>query len=140
MRKTLSIVLGLIIVGTIAFLIYVITVPESRDAFTEFYILGPGGVAAGYPAQMEAGVEEELVVGIINHERKVASYRVEIRAEGVNIGGFGPLSLEPRKKFEQIVNFVLEKPGEMQKVDIILYREGQVEPYESLHLLVDVEK
>lgn len=140
MSKTLSIVLGLIIVGMIAVFIYMITVPESEDTFTEFYILGPGGVAAGYPTQMEVGVEEELIVGIVNNEQKAVSYQVVIRTGGVDIGGFGPLSLEPRKKLEQIVNFALDKPGEMQEVRILLYKEGQVEAYGSLHLLVDVRE
>lgn len=138
MRKTLSIVLGVIILGAIAAFIYVISTPAPDDNFTEFYVLGPGGGAADYPAELEAGEKAELVLGIISHERKAMSYRVGIEADGVEIGGLGPVSLEPGEKFERMVNFALDMPGKMQKVDFLLYREGQTEVAESLHLWLDI--
>lgn len=138
MRKTLSIVLGVIILGVIAAFIYVVSVPAPEDVFTEFYILGPGGGATNYPTELEAGEKAELILGIISHEPKAMSYRVEIEADGVEIGGVGPVSLEPGEKFEQVVNFTLDRPGEMHKVAFLLYKEGQTEASESLHLWLDV--
>lgn len=140
LSKTLSIVLGLILIGSIAGIVYMITVPESEDAFTEFYILGPGGAAADYHTQIKVGEEAEIILGIINNERKAMSYSVAIRADGVDIGGLEPILLEPLEKLERIVFFTMNKPGERQKVDFLLYKEGQIEAYESLHLWVDVRE
>jgi len=138
LSKTLSIVLGLIILGAIAALIYTIAVPVPEDSFTEFYILGPGGEAADYPAQLKAGEEGSVILVIVNRERETASYRVEIRVDGVNRGELGPIMLKHGGRFERVASFTPEKPGGGQKVEFLLYKQGQSGIYESLHLLVDV--
>jgi len=138
LSKTLSIVLGLIILGAIAALIYVVAVPAPEDSFTEFYILGPGGEAADYPAQLKAGEEGAVIMVIVNREHEMASYRVETRIGGVTRGELGPIMLEHGGRFERFVSFTLEKPGTEQKVEFLLYKQGQSGIYESLHLLVDV--
>jgi len=138
LSKTLSIVLGLIILGAIAALIYVIAVPAPEDSFTAFYILGPGGEAADYPAQLKAGEEGSVILVIVNRERETASYRVEIRVDGVTEGELGPIMLEHGGRFERVASFTPEKPGGGQKVEFLLYKQGQSGIYESLHLLVDV--
>lgn len=140
LSKTLSVVLGLTIMGAVVALIYVITVPVPGDVFTEFYILGPGGKAADYPARLRVGEEGEVTLGIVNQERETTYYRVEVRIEGVTNSELGPIVLKHGEKFERITTFTPNKPGFRQKVEFLLYKQGQSDIYDSLHLLVNVEE
>ena len=139
LSKTLTIVIGIIILGAIAALIYVITVPAPEDAFTEFYILGPGGKATDYPTQLKVGEEGALILVIVNREHETMSYRVEIGIDGVTKSELGPIVLEHGGRFERVVSFTPEKPGGKQKVEFLLYNQRQSGIHDSLHLLVDVE-
>ena len=138
LSKMLSIVLGIIVLGAIAALFYVMIVPAPEASFTEFYILDPGGETADYPVQLKAGEEGSVILVIVNRERETASYRVETRIDGVTRGELGPIVLEHGRRFERVAGFIPEKPGEGQKVEFLLYKQGQSGIYESLHLLVDV--
>ena len=111
LSKILSIVLGLIILGAIAALIYVIAVPAPEDSFTEFYILGPGGEAAGYPVQLKAGEEGSVILVIVNREYEPMSYRVEIKMDGVTTDILEPIALEHGGRYEQSVTFTPNEPG-----------------------------
>ena len=57
LNKMLTLVLTLIILGTIGYFSYVITVPQGQEPFTEFYILGTEGKAHSYPKQLKVGEE-----------------------------------------------------------------------------------
>jgi uncharacterized membrane protein len=138
LSKTLSIVLGLAILGAVAAIIYVVTVAVPGDAFTEFYILGPGKKAADYPTQLKVGEEARLIIGISNQERQTVSYQVEIQIGGVASDELGPISLNPGEKFEQPVTFTPDTPGERQKVEFLLYKQGEIEVYKTLYLWIDV--
>ena len=138
LSRALTIVLGIIILGAIAALIYVVMVPAPEDAFTEFYLLGPGDKAADYPLRLKAGEEGKVSLVIINRENETASYRAEIKTGGVTTGVLEPIVLEHGEKFEQSVTFTLKNPGDEQRVEFLLYKEGQSGIYDSLHLLVDV--
>ena len=136
--KSLSIVLALIVLGAIVALIYTMAVPAPGEAFTEFYILDTGGKATDYSAQLKLGEEAGLILGIINQEQIAVSYRVEVKIDGVTNGGLGPIALSHNEKFEQLVTFTPDKAGEKQKVEFLLYKQGETGVYQSLHLWVDV--
>src|SRR5712692_9394248 len=38
------------------------------EPFTEFYVLGPGGKAEGYPRRLLVGEPGRVILGVINHE------------------------------------------------------------------------
>jgi uncharacterized membrane protein len=76
--RLLSIALACAIFLAVAATIYVIVVPKEGEHFTEFYILGPGGKAADYPSQFRTGEEQEVLVGIGNHEYRAIPYAVEV--------------------------------------------------------------
>jgi len=111
---------------------YVIANPGSTEKFTEFYILGPG------PKQLVAGQEYSVAVGIVNREQETVSYVVEVTIDGVKNNEVGPITLEYGEKWERIVNFTPNRVGNNQKVEFLLYRQGQNEVYQTLHLWVDV--
>ena len=136
--KTLSVVLVISILAAITVLGYIIATPKVGEKFTEFYVLGPGGEAADYPTEISTGEEASVILGIINHEQEKTSYLVEIIIDGISYSEKGPLNLENDEKWESKVSFQSDKPGNDQKVEFLLYRDGQSEVYRTLHLWIDV--
>ena len=132
------VVLVVAILGALGTLGYVIAAPKVGERFTEFYILGMGGKAADYPRELAVGEEAEVVVGIVNHEYEPVSYRVEVRIGGVGSDEVGPVVLEHEQKWEGTVSFTPDKAGDNQKVEFVLYKGEEVEPYLMLHLWIDV--
>ena len=145
--KVLSVVLAVVIAGAIGTLGYVVATPKVGEKFTEFYILGPEGKAENYPEELTVGEEGRVILGIVNHEQKGASYKVEVwidgekaklRIEGEDMDEI-KVELENEEEWREEVGIVPQKAGEKQKVEFVLYKEG--EPYfeEPLHLWIDVE-
>ncbi|MGC9308291.1 MAG: DUF1616 domain-containing protein [Thermoplasmatota archaeon] len=71
---------GLIIsiIVAMCLLVYLVMTPQTGERFTEFYLLGPDGVAADYPTNLDAGEQGEVIMGIANHEGKTVNYTVEV--------------------------------------------------------------
>ncbi|WP_297437268.1 DUF1616 domain-containing protein [Thermococcus sp.] len=76
--KALTVILIIAIITSIGTLAYVITHPKPGEAFTEFYILGPGGKAAGYPTSLTVGENGTVIIGIVNHEHHNVTYQVQV--------------------------------------------------------------
>jgi len=136
--KALSIILVIVILGALGMLGYVIASPKVGERFTEFYIEGLEGKAADYPKELALGEEGKVIVGIINREHETATYRVEVMIDGVKNNEVGPVALDHDEKWEEIVGFTPNKAGDNQKVEFLLYKQGQNEVYQRLHLWVDV--
>jgi len=137
--KVLSIILVIAILGALSTLGYIIAKPRVGEKFTEFYILGIGGKATDYPKEIRVGQEGKIIVGIINHEHKVVSYRVEVKIDGVKKNEVGAIVLAHEEKWEEMVSFTQDKAGDNQEVEFLLYKNGEVEPSLSpLHLRIDV--
>lgn len=99
--------------------------------------MAPEVRAKEYPSQLSVGEETSLILGIINREQASFSYRVEIRIDGVIADTVGLISPEANEKREQEITFAPDKPGDKQKVEFLLYKQGQTEAIESLYLLVN---
>ena len=139
--KVLTIALVIVILGALVALGYVITTPKVKEAFTEFYILGQEGKAADYPTELKVGEEGKVTVGIINHEKTEVSYRVEVVVSGKKSTEVGPVVLADEQKWESKVSFVPEVAGSNQKIEFLLYKNGEVKPFlEPLRLWVNVKE
>ena len=136
--KTLSIFLLIAILGAFGTVGYIIAVPKVGERFSEFYILGLEGKAVDYPTELRVGEEARVIVGIINNERKVVSYRVEVKVDDEKKNEVGPVVLEYDEQWEGEVGFVLEKVKDNQRVEFLLYKNDGSEAYLTLHLWVDV--
>ncbi len=136
--RVLSGILALAILGSLGMLGYSIASPF-KEPFTEFYLLGLSGEAKDYPSLQSAGEEGKVVVGIVNREYETVSYRLEVRIEGIISNEIGQVTLEHEEKWEEIVSFTPERIGNEQRVEFLLYRQGQNEVYRSLHIWVDVQ-
>lgn len=137
--KALSAILVLTILGTLGTLGYVIANPKVGERFTEFYILGLSGNATDYPEELVVGEEGKVILGIINREHEAATYWVEVVIDGVKNNEVGPVELEHDGKWEGEIGFTPQKAGEGQKAEFVLYKQGEDEPYSSLHLWLDVK-
>lgn len=139
--KVLSIILVLAILGALGMMGYLIATPKVGQKFTEFYILGQENKAASYPRQLVVGQEGKVIVGIANSEHEAMSYRVVTTLNGIRNSEIGPIVLEHNEKWEGKVSFVPQITGKKQKVEILLYKNAQVEPYlDPLHLWIDVRE
>lgn len=139
LNRVLSIILGVLLIGAVGGLIYISVSPGAGERFTEFYVLESEGEAAGYPEEVVLNEEAKVTVGIVNQEYREVSYRIEITIGGEKNGEIGPVVLNHEQKWQQEVSFRPSKVGEKQKVEFLLYKNGQVTPSaERLHLWVDV--
>jgi len=131
--KALTIVLALSLLAAIGALGYVVAAPKVGEHFTEFYVLD-------YPMELSLGEEATVTLGITNHEGREITYYIEVMIDGVKNGEVGPLILADEEKWEQEVSFAPQLPGDDQKVEFLLYKDGETEPHETLHIFVDVEE
>ena len=137
--KTLYSILALVVLAAIGITGYALAVPRVGERYTEFYILGSEGKVGGYPGELVLGKEATVVVGIVNHEREEVSYRVAVTVDGTRNNEVGPVVLIPGGKWEGEVGFTPSRPGDSQKVEFILYKNGQDEPcLKPLFLWVNV--
>jgi uncharacterized membrane protein len=130
----LGVALLLFAVGAVA----IILSPKPGERLTEFYILGPEGLAENYPRQAVAGQALTVTMGIANHEGVGAEYSVEVSNGGQRIGQAGPVRLEPDESDERPIAFEPVEVGEDVKIEFFLYRDGGAEPYRSLWLWLEV--
>lgn len=136
--KALTVLLLITIIVSIAALIYVIVTPKQGEKFTEFYILGPGGKAYDYPTQVMAGNRSTVITGVVNHEYKLVNYTMLLRLDNSTIMS-RDLTLEHNQTWEQPIAYVINKTGDEQKLEFLLYREGNfTAPYRDLHLWINV--
>ncbi len=137
--RVLSIALIAAILFAIGSIFYVVSMPKVGEQFTEFYILGMNGKAEGYPRELAVGEEGEVIVGVVNHEYKQEKYYVEIKMDDLVLPKEGPIVLEHEEKWEKPLSFSYPEEYENLKVEFLLYREGDDQPYRSLHLWVIVK-
>ena len=136
--RILSVILVIAIVLSISMVVYVIVTPKEGEKFTEFYILGLEGKAENYPTNLSVGEEEEVIIGVVNHEYAQVTYQLGVRLDGAVIGE-EYIALEHNEMWEYPFTFKAERTGENQKLEFLLFKEGIEEVYRSLHLWVDVE-
>ncbi len=139
--KTLSITLVVVILGALTIMSYVIATPKTGQKFTEFYFLGQEGREGSYPGELTVGEEGRVVVGIANNEYKIMNYWVEIRINGVKNNEVEGISLKQGERWENEVSFTPTVAGVKQKIEFLLYEEGETTPlFEPLRLWLDVRE
>lgn len=136
--KTLSVVLALAIVAVISAIIYMAVNPNIGEGFTEFYILNIEGNAEGYPEELSVGEEGSVLIGIVNREAETTEYRVDITINDELERLIDGITLESEEAWEEIVSFTLDIVGEDEKIEFLLYKGTESEPYIVLRLYVDV--
>jgi uncharacterized membrane protein len=135
--KVLSIVLIASIIGSSATLVYVAVTPKTGERFTEFYILGPSGMASDYPTNLTIGEKGEVIIGIVNHEYDNTTYHLVITFNGTLIHE-EQVSLIENETWERTFTFNTSEKGENLKLEFLLYKDRETEAYRTLHLWVNI--
>jgi uncharacterized membrane protein len=136
--RALTVVLILAVIGSAVTVAYVVAKPKTNDRFTEFYILGPEGKAQDYPQKLVLGQKGNVIWGIANHEGKTMVYRAEITIDGETVSTIDSITLQSKKKWEQLIDLTPTKVGDKQEVEFLLYIQTSAEPYRTSHLWIDV--
>jgi uncharacterized membrane protein len=103
---------------------------------TEFFLLGPDGLAGDYPRVARSGEPITILVGISNHERVPERYTVRVEVLGQPLALAGPLQVAPDETMEQPLTFALPGVRGESEVQVFLLRDGASEPYRQLRLWV----
>jgi len=154
--KGLTVALAASVVVASGTLAYVVLTPRPRETFTEFYLLGPGGNASGYPTNLTLNEKGTVTIGVVNQESATVNYTIRVDLVGVRIvynatAGFNetleanrttwssfPVILVDGYKWTQSYTFRINETG-LWKVQFLLFKDTDLSnAYRQLHLYVSV--
>ena len=149
-RRVYILVTGVLFLALFA-AAWVFLVPSPDEFMTEFYMLGPEGLAENFPRQAAPGEPLTVTLGITNRERDEHTYRVEVWAvdpfneEGRKlVTETPPLTLPPDETLEWPLTWHMPEvyprsaaTGD-QQVKFLLFIDGQTDPYRRLLLWLNV--
>ncbi len=135
--KILTMILLGAIIGSFATLTYVVRNPRVGERFTEFYILGPNGMASDYPTELNVGEEGKVIIVIVNHEYENVNYRLEFNFNGALVHE-EQIFLIDKETWENPFTFQSTEKGENQKLEFLIYKDQQIEAYRTIYLLINV--
>lgn len=165
--RVLSLLLVILILGSMGLLGYVVANPQVEEPFTEFFVLGLDGSADYYPSEFiivgdsitrvsyghgddTKEVDEQygrVTLVIINNEGAETNYTIRLKidgepayfiVEGDVLSEIGPLSLGDGQEWQQEVGFAPVETGQSQKVEFILYKDSQPYFENPLYIWIDV--
>ena len=143
-EKSLRIILALfflILIGTGA---YVVLVPQEKNPYTEFYILGTNGMANNYTTQYIQGESGNYTIGIANHEYKTMNYTMEARLENKSLPlpeNLQHIKLDHNTTLEEPLKITPPFEGNNMKLEFLLFNETEKNvPYKDLRLWINVKK
>lgn len=135
--RILSIVLVISMIFAVAATAYVIVVPKG-EKFTEFYILGPNGMASDYPTNLTAGEIGNVTVGIENHEYSTVNYEMVIKLNNQTINDTN-ITLSNNQTYLEPFTFTPYSYGQNQGLEFLLYKLPDNNTiYRSLHMWLNI--
>ncbi len=133
----------LVVVDLFAIYTFLITSVDALDV-TEFYILGEEGFAERYPRAVTQGEDLEVTMGIANRQHDTHSYRLEVwavdswdRDQRELVAQRDDITLESGQVQEWTLQWQMPWVGTDQRVEFLLFVDGDSEPYRTLHLTLD---
>ncbi len=135
--RLLSVLVAVALIVALVVLVYTVWTPKTGERFTGFYILGAQGQASDYLLDLDEDGTGSVTLGIINREDREMGYIVEVREPGAADREVARVSLQPEEVWEQKVEFPVGAVGESKKMEFLLFKEDETEPYRSLHVHVD---
>lgn len=143
-EKILMVLMVLSILASVGTLAYAAVAPKEGKHFTEFYILGPGGMASNYPTEYELGKEETVIVGIVNHEYRTVNYEMDVRLENRSLDlpeNMKYIKLAHNETWEETLEIAPPFEGTDMKLEFLLFNESEKEvPYRELRLWINVSE
>ncbi|RJQ40554.1 MAG: DUF1616 domain-containing protein [Dehalococcoidia bacterium] len=138
-NKVLTITLAVLVVSAVVAVIFTFIRP-AYQGYTEFYLLDSSGGVYQYPENVYAGDNVSVTITVVNQESEAADYRLAIKLGEDNVITVASLSLAPDEEWRQTVSFIPQRVAPEEKVEFLLYMNGESEPYRKLHLWLNVMK
>ncbi len=155
--KLLAVGTVILLISSVALAAHIITTPRTGERFTEFYILGPEGMADDYQTSLTVNQSSHLIIGIINREHQDMNYDLGIglglhpenmtRTEDMpNDFEFSLTNetyqstnviIEHHERWEQHMNISVSEPGSYRLSFFLIVEE---EIYRTLHLWIEVSE
>jgi len=154
--KIASFALIATVIGSGCMLVYVLATPAVSERFTEFYTLGPGGNASGYPTKLNVSQPGTVLLGLINHESATVSYAVQVDLVGLRIVHNTSASVDTTvevnrttlswinitliagSNWTRLYTFSVTEAG-LWKIQFLLFKDGDFSSaYRELHLDIRV--
>lgn len=140
--RALTVILVLSILLSVTTLVYVVITPKEGEHFTEFYILGPEGMADNYPTNYTLGESGKVIVGVVNHEYMPVNYTLEVKLENRSLSlpeDMQQVTLSHNETWEEPLTFTPPTEGKGMKLEFLLFNETDKNtPYRDLHLWINV--
>lgn len=140
--RVLTVVLVLSILLSVTTLAYVVIIPKEGEHFTEFYILGPEGMADNYPTNYTQGESGTVIVGVVNHEYRPVNYTMDVRLENTSLPlpeDMQQVTLAHNETWEEYLTITPPTEGKSMKLEFLLFNDtDKVVPYRDLHLWINV--
>lgn len=108
-----------------------------RPAATEFYMLGPGGIANSLPGHVVSGAPVTITLGISNDDGSGQPYRIVVESAAARLASIGPINVGSGARWTGHVDFVVPAPGTDQEIRILLFKGAGAQAYRSLRLEID---
>lgn len=142
-KSPLDAAMHVIVIGAIVIAMvsagYAISVPQSGESFTEFYVgtetESGDFVAGGYPTTLVIGEQRTLVVGVSNQEHRVVDYSLVVLLQRMAPGDDAPrvivMQVITKQQFGSLahneterrqIRFTPELTGEQLRLQFLLYR------------------
>jgi uncharacterized membrane protein len=121
--------------------------PAPDEFMTEFYMVGPDGLAEHFPYEVRSDENVTLSVGVVNREEQAHSYRLELWAiDSYNperrqqVAQEPPFTLLPGEERQWPLAWRMPWAGDDQQVELLLYSDADPLPYCRLLLWLDVHE
>jgi uncharacterized membrane protein len=118
-----------VIIASIAAIVYLSLTSAPGDRFTEFYLLNREGKAADYPARITVGEPAAIILGVVNHEGVQATYRVQAVVDGAIINSVETGELLNGQKLEKEFPLSLNQAGDSKRIEFYLYMNNEQQPH-----------
>ncbi len=138
LNRVVFVALALAFIAALSAAAVILAIPKAVEQYTEFYVLGAGGLAQDFPRSVAVNQPARVTVGVTNHEGEQATFQIEVRSNERLIGQSPLFHLEDGEGLEQEITFVPDTPGSDTLIEFLLYRDGQAEPHRTLRLWVTV--
>lgn len=142
--RALTLLLLVTLAITIGTAAYIVTLPNTGDHFTEFYLLGPNGTANNYTTKFYLGDQKPITIGIANHEQRDMGYDLIVHLDNdTNSTNLYEehLTLADNQTLEKPIMIQPDRAGTNMKLVFDLYSDGNMTaPYRETYLWINVIK
>jgi uncharacterized membrane protein len=116
--------------------------PQEKESFTKFYMLGPERMANNYKTDYIKGESGTYIIGIVNKEHRTVDYTMEARLENQSLPlpeNMQHIRLADNTTFEEPLEISPSVEGNNMKLQFLLFKDSEKNvPYRDLRLWINV--